>query len=502
MSHETHTAITAKTYANHVGDEWIPAASGATYTTVNPADFERVNGVFPRSGPEDIRRAVEAARQAMDGWRRVPAPRRAEVLYRVWHLLRERGEEIAATISLETGKVLTDARGEVKRACNVLEFAAGDGRRLKGETIPSELPKNFIYTLRKPLGLVGVITPWNFPLAIPLWKLAPALVCGNAVIFKPATTTPLCAVRIVELFREAGLPPGVLNLVIGQGSTVGQALVEHPEVRAISFTGSTEVGRNLNVAAAGTLKRIQCEMGGKNAVVILEDADLDLAVEAIVQGAFGFCGQRCTATSRVILDRHVERSLVEALTERVAHLPVRPPFDPEAAMGPLASESQLTKVQEYLQTGQQEGARLMVGGERMKGPEYDRGYYLTPALFTEVQPHMRIAQEEIFGPVLSVLSCDGLADAVKLVDAVSYGFKASIYTRDFQRIMDFIDEVDVGMVHINAPTLGGEVQAPFGGIKASGVGIKEQGRAQIEFFTEEIVVFMDHTGTKRDAKFI
>ncbi|MFQ5840222.1 MAG: aldehyde dehydrogenase family protein [Candidatus Methylomirabilales bacterium] len=491
-----------KAHANYIGGEWLAAVTGETYRTVDPADIERVTGICPRSGPEDMQRAREAAGQGAEGWRRTPAPRRAAVLFRAWQLLQEHADDVAATITRETGKVFSDAKGEVKRACNALEFAAGDGRRLKGETIPSELPKNFIYTFRKPIGVVGVITPWNFPVAIPMWKLAPALVCGNTVVFKPATNTPLCAVKIIELFQQAGLPPGVLNLVIGPGSAAGQALTEHPAVRALSFTGSTEVGRNLNVVAARTLKRVQCEMGGKNAVVVLEDADLDLAVQSIVQGAFGFCGQRCTATSRVIVDRRVQGPLLEALHERVGNLGVRSPFDPEAAMGPLASESQLSKVEEYLKIGQQEGARLVVGGERVKGREYERGYYLSPALFTDVEPSMRIAQEEIFGPVLSVLSCDGLTDAIKLVDAVSYGFKASIYTRDPQRIMEFIDEVDVGMVHVNAPTLGGEVQAPFGGMKESGIGIKEQGRTQVEFFTEEIVVYWDYTGAKRDAQFI
>ncbi|MBI4279787.1 MAG: aldehyde dehydrogenase family protein [Armatimonadetes bacterium] len=502
MSTGVVVRLEPKTYYNYIGGQWVEAVSGERYATTNPADTSQTIGSFQRSNRDDIRRAIQAAADAQPAWRRTPAPRRAEILFRTWDLLRARADEYASYITLETGKVFADAKGEVKRGTNVLEFAAGDGRRLKGETVPSELPKNFIYTVRRPVGVAGLITPWNFPLAIPLWKLAPALVCGNTVVMKPATNTPLCAIKLAELFAEAGLPGSVFNVVSGPGGVVGDELVNSPDVRAISFTGSTDVGRRLYAQAAQSLKRVQCEMGGKNAVVVLEDAPLDLAVEAILQGAYGFCGQRCTATSRVIVDRKVKKALVDRLLERVKAMRVGDPFASDTQMGPLASESQIEKVTEYIEIGKSEGAKLQVGGVRPSGAPYEKGYYITPAVFTDVRPEMRLAQDEIFGPVLAVMECDGMEDAIRMVDTSTYGFKASVYTGDFFKIMHFIDEVDVGMVHVNAPTLGGEVQAPFGGIKGSGVGIKEQGRAQVEFFTEEIVVYMDYTGAKRDARFI
>jgi aldehyde dehydrogenase (NAD+) len=493
---------TTRTYGNAIGGRWVPGRSGETYTTVNPARPGEVIGRFQRSTPEDVDDAVAAAAAALPGWAATPPPRRGAILLEAWLRLRERAEAFAETLTRETGKVITDARGEVRRALNVLEFTAGEGRRLGGETIPSELPQNLIFTRRRPLGVVALITPWNFPIAIPIWKVAPALLCGNTVVLKPATTTPLCALRIAELFADAGLPPGVLNVVTGPGGTVGDRLVTHPEVRAVSFTGSTEVGSALYGRASAGLRRVQCEMGGKNALVVLPDADLDLAVEATVQGAFGFCGQRCTATSRVVVHQAVREAFLDRLVARVRALRVGDPMDPQADLGPLASAAQLEKVLGYVELGRAEGARVLTGGERVRPAGLEEGYFVAPTVFDGVEPRMRLAQEEIFGPVLAVLTCRDLDEAIAIVNDSAYGFKAALYTRDVNAAMRFVDRVDVAMVHINAPTLGGEVQAPFGGRKASGTGWKEQGRAAIEFFSEELVVYMDYTGARRDARFI
>ncbi|MGH2397474.1 MAG: aldehyde dehydrogenase family protein, partial [bacterium] len=452
--------------------------------------------------PADIDRAVEAAGAALPGWAATPAPRRGALLLEAWRLLRERAEEWASTLTLETGKAIADARGEITRALNVVEFMAGEGRRFTGQTIPSELPGNMIYTRRRPLGVVAVITPWNFPVAIPIWKIVPAIVCGNTVVFKPATTTPLCAVRIVELFAEAGLPGGVLNLITGAGGTLGDRLTAHPRVRGISFTGSTEVGSALYGKASASLKRVQCEMGGKNALVVMDDANLDLAAQAVIQGAYGFCGQRCTATSRLIVHEPILQPFLNALLPRVRALRVGDPTDPQTDMGPLASENQLQKVLDYIEIGRREGAKLILGGGRPEVAPTDGGYYVDPTVFTGVTPQMRIAREEIFGPVLSMLTCRDLAHAVEIVNDSEFGFKAAIYSSNINDVMRFADAVDVAMVHVNAPTLGGETHAPFGGRKGSGAGMKEQGRAAIEFFSEEVVMYVDYTGGQRDAKFL
>lgn len=494
-------AEATRTYLNFIAGEWAPGG-GETYPTVNPARPAQTIGRFQRSTPADIDRAVDAAAAALPGWAAVPPPRRGAVLLEAWRHLQERAEEFASTLTLETGKTIADARGEITRALNVLEFMAGEGRRFTGQTIPSELAGNLIYTRRRPLGVVAVITPWNFPVAIPIWKIAPALVCGNTVVFKPATTTPLCAVKIVELFAEAGAPAGVLNLVTGAGGTLGERLITHPRVRGVSFTGSTEVGSAMYGTASSLLKRVQCEMGGKNALVVMDDANLELAAQAVIQGAYGFCGQRCTATSRVIAHERIAHAFMEALLARVRALRVGDPMDPHTDMGPLASEAQLQKVQEYVEVGRREGAQLVYGGGRPPLAGADGGYYVEPMVFTNVTPQMRVAREEIFGPVLSVLTCRDLTEAIDIVNDSEYGFKAALYAANINDIMRFAEAVDVAMVHINAPTLGGEAQAPFGGRKGSGAGMKEQGRAAVEFFSEEVVIYIDYTGGQRDAKFL
>ena len=496
-------AAEVTTYRNYIGGQWVDSASGNTYTITNPASKSNVLGNFQVSTPEDALQAVAAAEEALTGWADTPAPARAQVIYRALDIMGRRADEIARTITIEEGKPLADARGEVKRAMNIIEYAAGEGRRMFGYTTPSELPSTVAYTVRRPLGVVAIITPWNFPIAIPAWKLAPALICGNAVVFKPASGTPLSAVKLVEVFQEAGLPPGVLNLITGPGASVGNALVESPQVQGISFTGSTEIGTNLYAQGARLLKKVQCEMGGKNAVILLADADLDKAVGGIVQGAFGSTGQRCTATSRVIVEEPVYDQFMEELVDRTSKLKIGDGLDPEVDVSPLSSEYQMQKVLEYIGIGTEEGANLVYGGHAVTGGIYDQGYYVEPTVFSDVASDMRIAQEEIFGPVLTVFKARDLEEAIKISNSVKFGLSSSVYTRDLPKAFRYINTVEAGMVHVNAPTLGGEVHLPFGGLKASGVGQREQGVEAVDFFSEVITVYIDYGDAPRSqARFI
>jgi aldehyde dehydrogenase (NAD+) len=491
------------TFKNYIGGQWLDSESGRTYQITNPARKSSVVGQFQVSSPADALRAIAAAQQALPGWANTPAPVRTQVLYRALDIMGKRADEIAHTITIEEGKPLADALGEVKRAMNIIEYAAGEGRRMFGYTTPSELPSTVAYTVRRPLGVVAIITPWNFPIAIPAWKIAPALICGNTLVFKPASGTPLSAVRLVEVFEEAGLPPGVLNLITGPGASVGNALVESPQVQGISFTGSTEIGTEIYARGARLLKKVQCEMGGKNAVILLADANLDKALGGIVQGAFGSTGQRCTATSRAIIEEPIYDQFMEQLLERTSKLKVGNGLDPEVDVSPLSSESQMQKVLEYIGIGAEEGARLAYGGHALTGGIYDEGYYVEPTVFTEVTPQMRIAQEEIFGPVLTVFKAKDLEDAVQISNNVKFGLSSSVYTRDLPRAFKYINTVEAGMVHVNAPTLGGEVHLPFGGMKSSGVGQREQGTEAVDFFSEVITVYIDYADAPRaQARFI
>ena len=491
------------TYKNYIGGQWVESVSGRTYPITNPASKDTVLGEFQTSVSEDALRAVAAAQHALPGWAETPAPVRAGVLFRALEILRQRGGEIARTITLEEGKPLSDSQGEAKRAMNIIEYAAGEGRRMFGYTTPSELPNTVAYTVRRPLGVVAIITPWNFPIAIPAWKIAPALICGNTLVFKPASGTPLSAIKLVEVFEEAGLPPGVLNLITGPGSSVGDALVKSPVVKGISFTGSTEVGTGIYTQGARLLKKVQCEMGGKNAVILLADADLDKALGGIVQGAFGSTGQRCTATSRVIVEAPVYDEFLEQLIDRTSKLKIGDGLDPQVDISPLSSQNQFDKVMEYIGIGAEEGARLAYGGHSLSGGIYDRGYYVEPTIFTDVDPDMRVAQEEIFGPVLTVFKAADLEDAIRISNNVKFGLSSSVYTKDLSRAFQYINTVETGMVHVNAPTLGGEVHLPFGGLKSSGVGHREQGTEAVEFFSEVITVYIDHASAPRQqARFI
>ena len=385
---------------------------------------------------------------------------------------------------------------------NITEYSAGEGRRLFGYTTPSEIPDTVAYTTRRPLGVVGIITPWNFPIAIPAWKIAPALICGNTLVFKPASSTPLAATMLVKLFEDAGLPPGVLNLITGPGALVGNTLVAHPLVKGISFTGSTVIGSNIYTDGAKTLKKVQCEMGGKNAVIVLSDADMDKTLGGIVQGAFGSTGQRCTATSRAIVEDSIYEPFMEQLISRTRNLKLGDGMDPEVDVSPVASQYQFAKVMEYIGIGAEEGAELAYGGHAVTGGRFDEGHYIEPTIFTEVEPSMRIAQEEIFGPVLTVFKAKDLDKAIDIVNGVKFGLSSSIYTKDLTQAFRYVEQVEAGIVHVNAPTLGGEVHLPFGGLKASGAGAREQGTEAINFFSEVISVYIDYAGVRAQAKFI
>jgi len=491
------------TYQNYIDGQWSDSVSGETYTITNPAHKSQVLGRFQRSNNEDAVRAIEAARNALDGWASTPAPQRAAILFKALQLMEERGDELARSITMEEGKPIGDAMGEVKRSMNITEYAAGEGRRMFGNTTPSELPNTVAYTSRRPLGVVGIITPWNFPLAIPAWKIAPALICGNTLVFKPASATPMTAVALTKIFEDAGLPPGVLNLVTGPGGSVGNTIVDHPDVSGVSFTGSTEVGTALYTRATQTLKKVQAEMGGKNAVIVLEDADMDSALGGIVQGAFGSTGQRCTATSRVVVQESVYDAFMTELIERTSKLTVGDGLDPAMDIAPLSSQSQFNTVMEYIGIGAEEGATIAYGGNPRTEGDLDEGYYVEPTIFTNVDTNMRIAQEEIFGPVLTVFKAADLEEAVSITNNVKFGLSSSIYTMDIPQAFRYIDTVETGIVHVNSPTLGGEVHLPFGGMKESGVGTREQGTEAINFFTEPVTVYIDYSSAARaQAKFI
>ena len=451
-----HTSMKLK---NFINGEWVESSSGEFAPNRNPADLSQILCETPRSTEEETVAAIRAARKAFPNWKETPAPKRGRILFDAMKLLQDRMEDLARTLTAEEGKTLRDSRGEVQRAINVLEFTAGEGRKLRGATIPSEIPRTLIYTVRHPVGVAGLITPWNFPVAIPVWKIAPALVSGNTVVFKPAELTPLCAVKITEIFQEAGLPPGVLNLVLGTGKVVGNTIVNHRDVDAISFTGSNEVGCGIYEQGSRRGIRVQCEMGGKNPILILEDADLDLAVEGVIQGGFGSTGQRCTAASRVIVQESIAETIIAALVNRIEKIRVGDGMNSETDMGPLVDENQMNRVLEYIEIGKKEGADLVCGGERIQKTPYDKGLFIQPTLFDQVKASMRIATEEIFGPVVSILRANNFEEAVELANAVPFGLSASIYTQDISKAMRFVDLAEVGKVHVNSSTIGGEAQA-------------------------------------------
>jgi acyl-CoA reductase-like NAD-dependent aldehyde dehydrogenase len=480
-------------YRNYVAGEWVECKSGKTFPNTNPANVAENIGHFQASGAEDAQAACEAAAKAQPAWASAPAPRRGEFLFKAAELLESRLQKVSEEMTREEGKTLPEAKGEVKRAINILRYFGGEGARQFSYQIPSEREKVFCYTLRKPLGVVALITPWNFPSAIPAWKMAPALVAGNTVVIKPASLAPLSAYRIVEALDEAGIPAGVVNYVTGAGGAVGNALVEHPAVRAVSFTGSCDVGNALYEKVTRRRVRVQLEMGGKNPTVVLKDADLDYAADVLVNGAFFSTGQKCTACSRAIIEKAVYEPLLEKLVAKTRKLKVGNGLEPGVEIGPAIDAAQLETDLKYIEIAKNEGAKLVCGGKRLSGGIYNLGYFIEPTIFAGVTPEMRIAQEEVFGPVLGLLVANDFEDAMRLANGVRFGLSASIVSRDLTRVHEFINRIEAGLITVNLPTAGVEYQLPFGGTKESSFGMREQGPAALDFYTETRTVYLKYT---------
>lgn len=494
------TQSSAATYNNFIDGVWVPASSGDTFENRNPADTRDLIGLFPRSTRRDVEAAIAAAVRAYDRWRLVPAPKRAEILFRAAQILSERKDALARDMTREMGKVLDETRGDVQEAIDMTFYMAGEGRRMFGQTVPSELRNKFAMSVRQPLGVCSIVTPWNFPMAIPSWKIMPALVCGNTVVFKPASQTPLSAYNFVKVLEDAGVPRGVVNLVTGDGREVGAPLSTHDAVRVISFTGSTDVGRIVNQAAAPTFKKVHLEMGGKNVIMIMEDADLELAVDGCLWGGFGTTGQRCTAASRVVVHEKVYDAFVSQFVGRARALAVGDGLREETDMGPSNSEGQLETVMQYVEIGTREGAKLATGGHRLDTGAHAKGFFHEPTIFTDVDPGMRIAKEEIFGPVVSVIRCRSLEEAIDIGNNVEYGLSASIYTQDINRAFVAMRDLYTGIFYVNAPTIGAEVHLPFGGTKNTGNGHREAGSAALDVFSEWKSVYIDFSGKLQRAQ--
>ncbi len=487
-------------YHNLIGGEWVASTSGKTFESYNPADSREVVGIFQDSNGDDINAAVAAARTAYTTWRLIPAPKRGEIMFRAAQLLRDRKEQYSHEMTREMGKVLSESGGDLVEALDMLYFCGGEGRRLHGQTTPSELPNKWQLSIRQPVGVCGLITPWNFPMAIPSWKMLPALICGNTVVIKPAEDTSASTYNLVQCLIDTGLPPGVVNIVTGYGPSAGQPLVEHPDVNIISFTGSTATGRRVTELAAPTMKRVSLELGGKNPMIVLDDADLDLALEGVTWGAFGTTGQRCTATSRLIVQRGIAENLTRRVVERAQGLRVGNGLDTAAQVGPIINQRQMERVLNYIEIGQQEGARLLCGGQRLTDGALAHGWFIAPTVFTDVQPKMRIAQEEIFGPVLSILTVDSFEQAITVANDVQYGLSSSIYTRDVNKAYQAMRDLYTGIVYVNAPTIGAEIHLPFGGTKSTGNGHREAGQQALDLFSEWKSIYVDYSGGLQRAQ--
>jgi len=487
-------------FKNFIAGEWVAPTTGVYFENRNPADWNEVIGCFPRSGPDDVTRAVAAAQRGFARWSQTPAPIRGDVLHRVGDLLVQRKDEIARAMTREMGKVLAETRGDVQEGIDTAHYAHTEGRRLFGRTVPSELRNKWAMSYRRPIGVAGLITPFNFPLAIPTWKMFPALLCGNAVIFKPAEDVPLTAHLLVEVLLEAGLPPDVVQLVHGEGSVVGRAIVEHPDISVISFTGSTETGSSIGATCGRMHKRLSLEMGGKNAMIVMDDADLDLALEGVLWGAFGTTGQRCTATSRLIVHENVHDRFVQLLCDRADKLRLGPGLEETTEVGPLINEDARKKVEYYVGVGEEEGARRLIGGARPSDKRLERGWFYRPTVLAGVRPGMRVEQEEIFGPVLAVIKVDSLTDAIRVNNDVRYGLSSSLYTRDVNAAFRAMTELDNGITYVNAPTIGAEAHLPFGGVKQTGNGHREGGWEVYDFYSETKVVYVDFSGRLQRAQ--
>jgi len=486
-------------FRNYIGGTWIESRSGDTFERRNPANGELV-ATFTKSGSADVDDAVEAANKAYRSWRLYPAPKRGEILFKAARLLEERKDELAAEMTEEMGKVIAETKGDIQEAIDMTYYMAGEGRRMYGQTTPSELRNKFNMSVRKPIGVAGLITPWNFPMAIPSWKMMPAIMTGNTVVLKPATYTPKLSVRLIEILEEAGLPDGVVNIVLGTGADVGDPLATHPGVPLISFTGSTDTGVAVATEAARMNKRVTLEMGGKNAVIVMDDADLDLAVDGILWSAFGTTGQRCTTCSRVIVHESVKSELADRLSARAGKLKLGNGLDESVDVGPVVSESQLQAIQGYVGIGKKEGAKLAAGGEVAADGALAQGFFHQPTIFTDVDRTMRIAREEIFGPVVSVIPVDSLNDAIEVVDSVKYGLSASIFSADVNSVFRAMQDIDTGILYVNAGTTGAEIHLPFGGTKGTGNGHREAGTAALDFYTEWQSIYVDYSGKLQRAQ--
>lgn len=494
------TAAAPRVYKNFINGEWVDARGGQAYDNRNPANTSELVGMFVSSSKEDVDAAVDAAKEAYKTWRLVPAPKRAEILYRAAELLVQRKEEFSKAMTREMGKVLAETRGDVQEAIDMTYYMAGEGRRLFGQTTPSELPNKFAMSVRQSIGVCGMITPWNFPMAIPSWKMMPALVAGNTVVLKPAEDTPLSSYHLIQTLVEAGLPRGVVNLVSGDGPHAGAPLVAHKDVPVISFTGSTAVGRIIAEACAPDFKHYSLEMGGKNIILVMEDANLDLAVDGAIWGGFGTTGQRCTAASRVAVHKSVYNDFMNRFVERAKALRVGNGLDAGIDMGPCINEQQLKTVESYVEIGKNEGARLVTGGNRLDSGEHASGWFHAPTVFGDCSPSMRIAQEEIFGPVVSVIPVESLEEAISVANGVVYGLSASIYTRNVNRAFQAMRDLYTGIVYVNAPTIGAETHLPFGGTKQTGNGHREAAISAIDFFTEWKTLYVDYSDQLQRAQ--
>jgi len=497
-----HT-ITMTSVQNYINGEWVDAEGGKVFESINPADRREVVALVAESSIADVDRAVLAAREAYKTWRLVPAPKRGEIIFRAAEALVKHKKRLGELVTREMGKVLAEGLGDVQEAIDMAYYMAGEGRRLTGETVPSELPNKDAKSVRVPIGVFALITPWNFPTAIPAWKIFPALIAGNTVVFKPSRYTPACAAELVRILSDAGLPKGVLNLVNGPGGEVGRALTAHPGIDGVSFAGSYAVGRALAMQSAHDGKESSFEMGGKNAIIVMDDANLDLAVEGAIWGGFGTTGQRCTAASRVIVHRPVYKEFIDRFVVRAKKLKLGNGLDRHTDVGPLASDEQLKKVQHYVQLGTSEGAELVLGGHHLTHGELAYGYFMEPTIFIGVRPEMQIAREEIFGPVVSIIKAEDLSDAIRIVNAVDYGLSASIYTADVNKSAVAERDIEAGIVYINASTIGAEIQLPFGGFKRSGYGNKHEAGGRggaLDLFTRWKVVYRDFSGRLQRAQ--
>jgi len=487
------------TFRHFIAGEWCDSTSGATFESHNPADTRDVIGRFQQGTPADVAMAIRAAADAGAMWRRTPAPKRGEILYRFGALMAEHKERLSRAMTREMGKVIAEARGDVQEGIDIAFLMAGEGRRMFGDTVPSELPDKWAMSIRQPIGVAGIITPWNFPIAIPCWKMMPALVAGNTVIFKPASDTPHCATLLVELMAEAGFPAGSVNLVTGAGGEVGDAIVDNPDVGVISFTGSSDTGRHIATRAGRKLKRLSLELGGKNAIVVMSDADLDLATDGILWSAFGTTGQRCTAASRVVVERAAVEPLMQRLERRARTLRLGSGLDESIDVGPLINAGAVDKVAGYIEVGRREG-ELVLGGEPARDGELANGHFFSPTIFRDVMPMDRIAQEEIFGPVLSVIPVDDYPAAVTAVNQTRYGLSSSIFTTDANTAFRAMRDFETGIVYINAGTTGAETHLPFGGWKETGNGHREAGHAALDTFTEWKAIYVDFSGRLQRAQ--